>query len=84
MNASDISATARGLTFSVVFDGKNIESRFLIREAGNNKIVAPVPTANLAEVSTMFAMLAASIAVRMADDAAYDAHVAGVKKMMNA
>ena len=78
------SATARGLTFSVVFDGKNIESRFPIREAGNNKIVAPVPAANLAEVSAMFAKLAANIAARMADDAEYDAHVAGVKKMMNA
>ena len=84
MNASDISATARGLTFSVVFDGKNVESRFLIREAGNNKIVAPVPAANLAEVSAMFEKLAANIAARMADDAEYDAHVAGVKKMMNA
>jgi len=84
MNARDISATARGLTFSVVFDGKSIESRFPIREAGNNKIVAPVPAANLAEVSAMFAKLAANIAARMADDSKYDAHVAGVKKMMNA
>ena len=84
MNARDISATARGLTFSVVFDGKNVESRFPIREAGNNKIVAPVPAANLAEVSAMFANLAANISARMADADAYDAHVAGVQKMMNA
>ena len=38
----------------------------------------------LADVAALFAKLAADVAANSAAEAAYDKHVAGVKKMMNA
>jgi len=80
-----INAKARGLNLGAVrFDGKEIETQWLIKEAGNKRISAPVPAAAMADVSAMFSKLAADVAANSAAEAAYDAHVAGVKKMMNA
>lgn len=82
---SSIYANARGLNLGAVnFDGKEIETQWLIKEAGNKRIAAPVPAAALTEVSAMFAKLAADVAAKSAAETAYDKHVAGVKKMMNA
>ena len=82
---ASIYASARGLNLGAVrFDGREIETVWLVKEAGNKRISAPVPASALAEVAAMFAVLAADVAANSAAEAAYDAHVAGVKKMMNA
>lgn len=82
---ASIYASARGLKLGAVrFDGKEIETVWLVKEAGNKRISAPVPAHALAEVSALFAQLDADVAAKFADNAAYDAHVAGVQKMMNA
>ena len=82
---ASIYATARGLNLGAVrFDGKEIETQWLIKEAGNKRIVALVPASALDDVSALFAKLAADVAANSAAEAAYDAHVAGVQKMMNA
>jgi len=82
---SSINAKARGLNLGAVrFDGKEIETVWLVKEAGNKRISAPVPASAIADVSALFAKLSADVAANAAENAAYDAHVAGVKKMMNA
>lgn len=82
---SSIYANARGLNLGAVrFDGKEIETVWLVKEAGNKRISAPIPADALADVAALFAKLAADVAANSAAEAAYDAHVAGVKKMMNA
>jgi len=82
---SSIYANARGLNLGAVrFDGKEIETVWLVKEAGNKRITAPVPASAITDVSALFAKLAADVAENAAANAAYDAHVAGVKKMMNA
>ena len=82
---SSIYAAARGLNLGAVrFDGKEIETVWLVKEAGNKRIAAPIPAGALADVAALFSKLADDVDANAAAEAEYDAHVAGVKKMRNA
>lgn len=84
-NGSAIHAEARGLKLGEVrFNGKEIETVWLVREAGNKRISAPIPASAMADVSAMFAQLASDVDANFSANREYDVQVAAVQKMMNA
>lgn len=82
-NGAAIHAEARGLNLGQVrFNGKDIETVWLVREVGNKRISAPVPATAIHEVAALFATLEADVDQRFAENREYDRHVSAINKLM--